>query len=73
MRATSSKTARPAAIGAGIIFTLGATGQSVFSLYRKGQLWTGGRKSGTTTPVLYLPTVAGIWVRPWLIPTASSS
>ncbi|MGC3991106.1 MAG: dicarboxylate transporter/tellurite-resistance protein TehA [Chthoniobacteraceae bacterium] len=44
------------------LWALGAAGQSLFSLYRTGQLWKGGRDPGTTTPVLYLPTVAGNFV-----------
>jgi tellurite resistance protein len=42
-----------------IIGALGATGQIVFAIYRTGALWTGGRAHTETTPVLYLPTVAG--------------
>jgi tellurite resistance protein len=41
------------------LFTVGAIGQLSFGVYRSGQLWMGGRQSETTTPVLYLPTVAG--------------
>ena len=42
--------------GAGAAFTLG------FALWRTGLLWHGGRDHGATTPVLYLPTVAGGFV-----------
>ncbi len=51
--------ARPLAvalIAAGALFTLG------FAIWRTGELWKGGRDPGTTTPVLYLPTVAGSFV-----------
>jgi tellurite resistance protein len=40
----------------------GGVGQLGFAVYRTGQLWTGGRDPETTTPVLYLPTVAGNFV-----------
>jgi len=40
----------------GALFTLG------FALWRTGRLWRGGRELGATTPVLYLPTVAGGFV-----------
>lgn len=40
----------------------GGAGQLGFAVYRTGQLWTGGRDPETTTPVLYLPTVAGNFV-----------
>jgi tellurite resistance protein len=41
---------------AGAAFTLG------FGVWRTGLLWQGGRDPATTTPVLYLPTVAGGFV-----------
>lgn len=41
---------------AGFVFTLG------FGIWRTGQLWHGERDPGTTTAVLYLPTVAGSFV-----------
>ncbi|WP_103120301.1 dicarboxylate transporter/tellurite-resistance protein TehA [Methylopila sp. Yamaguchi] len=50
---------RPLAIvlmAAGGLFTLG------FAVWRTGGLWQGGRDPATTTPVLYLPTVAGSFV-----------
>jgi tellurite resistance protein len=45
-----------------VLFMVGAIGQLSFGVYRSGQLWMGGRKPETTTPVLYLPTVAGGFV-----------
>lgn len=45
-----------ALFGAGAVFTLG------FALWRTGVLWQGGRDHNTTTPVLYLPTVAGAFI-----------
>jgi tellurite resistance protein len=44
------------------LFALGATGQLAFGLFRIGQLWTGGREENATTPVLYLPSVAGSFI-----------
>lgn len=41
---------------AGIVFTLG------FALWRTGLLWRGERSTAATTPVLYLPMVAGGFV-----------
>ncbi|KAA0074141.1 dicarboxylate transporter/tellurite-resistance protein TehA [Tardiphaga sp. P9-11] len=46
-------------VGAAIIGAVGAVGQIAFAVYRTGLLWTGGRAQTTTTPILYLPTVAG--------------
>jgi tellurite resistance protein len=43
-------------------FVVGAIGQLGFGVYRSGRLWMGGRTPETTTPVLYLPTVAGGFV-----------
>lgn len=40
----------------------GMVGQLIFGIYRTGQLWKGGRDPATTTPVLYLPTVASNFV-----------
>jgi tellurite resistance protein len=51
--------ARPLAFAlfmAGAVFTLG------FGVWRTGLLWQGGREPAATTPVLYLPTVAGGFV-----------
>ena len=44
------------------LFWVGAAGQLGFGVYRTGRLWTGGRDPLATTPVLYLPTVAGSFV-----------
>jgi tellurite resistance protein len=41
---------------------VGVVGQLIFGVYRTGQLWKGGRDPATTTPVLYLPTVAGSFI-----------
>ena len=43
-------------LAAGALFTL------AFALWRTGLLWRGERDPGTTTPVLYLPLVAGAFV-----------
>ncbi|HEY0778343.1 MAG TPA: dicarboxylate transporter/tellurite-resistance protein TehA [Gemmatirosa sp.] len=51
--------AGPAALA---LAALGASGQLAFMAYRVGGLWMGGRDPLTTTPVLYLPTVAGSFV-----------
>jgi tellurite resistance protein len=40
----------------------GIAGQLVFGVYRTGELWKGDRDPAATTPVLYLPTVAGSFV-----------
>jgi tellurite resistance protein len=45
-----------------IVFGMGATFTLAFALWRTGLLWRGGRDPGATTPVLYLPTVAGGFV-----------
>lgn len=45
-------------LGLGLLF-LGAAWTLVFAFYRTGRLWMGDRSPETTTPVLYLPTVAG--------------
>lgn len=50
---------RPAAI---VLFTLGAGVTVLFALWRTGILWRGGRDHAATTPVLYLPMVAGGFV-----------
>jgi len=50
---------RAAAIG---LFALGAAGSLAFSVWRHGGLWKGDRDTSTTTPVLYLPAVAGNFV-----------
>ncbi len=43
-------------VGAGALFTL------AFALWRTGLLWQGDRDPTTSTPILYLPTVAGGFV-----------
>jgi tellurite resistance protein len=45
-----------------VLFTLGAIFTLSFALWRTGVLWRGGRDVAATTPVLYLPTVAGGFV-----------
>ncbi|ANN69394.1 dicarboxylate transporter/tellurite-resistance protein TehA [Bordetella bronchialis] len=50
---------RPLAIG---LFLLGAIFTIGFGLWRTGILWRGGRDATATTPVLYLPLVAGGFV-----------
>jgi tellurite resistance protein len=50
---------RPAA---GIVFIVGAAFTLAFAVWRTGILWHGGRDPGATTPVLYLPGVAGMFV-----------
>ncbi|CAN5320402.1 dicarboxylate transporter/tellurite-resistance protein TehA [soil metagenome] len=47
---------------ASVMFVAGATFTIVFAVWRTGLLWQGGRDPATTTPVLYLPTVAGGFV-----------
>ncbi|MEP7042140.1 MAG: dicarboxylate transporter/tellurite-resistance protein TehA [Dokdonella sp.] len=41
------------------LFALGVAAQLGFAIYRTGSLWQGGRDHAATTPVLYLPMVAG--------------
>ena len=50
---------RPAAL---ILFGVGAAFTLVFAVWRTGVLWHGDRENSSTTPVLYLPTVAGGFV-----------
>jgi tellurite resistance protein len=45
-----------------IAFAVGAAFTLAFAVWRTGILWHGGREPGTTTPVLYLPAVAGSFV-----------
>ena len=45
-----------------VIGTVGAVSQLGFAIFRTGQLCTGGRDPLTTTPILYLPTVAGNFI-----------
>lgn len=42
-----------------VLFGLGGLFSIIFAVWRTGSLWQGGRDIATTTPVLYLPTVAG--------------
>ena len=51
-----------ALLTATILAVVGIIGQFLFGVYRTGQLWMGGRDPATTTPVLYLPTVAGSFI-----------
>jgi tellurite resistance protein len=52
-----------------ILFGIGAAFTLAFALWRTGLLWRGEREHSATTPVLYLPTVAGGFV---MATTASS-
>jgi len=45
-----------------LLFLLGAVFTLAFGLWRTGLLWRGRRETGATTPILYLPTVAGGFV-----------
>ncbi|MBL1179218.1 hypothetical protein [Pantanalinema sp. GBBB05] len=45
-----------------LLFVIGALATVGFGVYRTGHLWMGDRDPVTTTPVLYLPTVAGSFV-----------
>jgi tellurite resistance protein len=49
-------------LAAQIAFAVGASFTLAFAVWRTGILWRGGRDPGTTTPVLYLPTVGGAFV-----------
>ncbi|MEP9375950.1 dicarboxylate transporter/tellurite-resistance protein TehA [Aquabacter sp. CN5-332] len=49
-------------VGADIVFLIGAAFTLCFGIWRTGGLWHGERDAGTTTAVLYLPTVAGSFV-----------
>jgi len=51
--------ARPAAL---MLFGTGAVFTAAFAVWRTGILWQGGRDPAATTPVLYLPSVAGSFV-----------
>ncbi|HMI19635.1 MAG TPA: dicarboxylate transporter/tellurite-resistance protein TehA [Sphingomonas sp.] len=44
------------------LFTLGSAFTLAFGLWRTGRLWRGRRAPEATTPILYLPTVAGGFV-----------
>ena len=50
---------RPAAL---LLFAVGMIGQLGFAVHRTGLLWQGERDPAATTPVLYLPMVAGCFV-----------
>lgn len=50
---------RPLAV---VLFFVGAGITLLFALWRTGLLWRGGRPDAATTPVLYLPMVAGGFV-----------
>jgi tellurite resistance protein len=59
---------RPYSLGtATCLAAIGIVGQLIFGIYRTGQLWMGGRDPTTTTPVLYLPTVAGSFVSAFVL------
>ncbi|WP_333490072.1 potassium-tellurite ethidium and proflavin transporter [Acidocella sp. MX-AZ03] len=45
-----------------LLFLTGAAFTAGFGIWRTGLLWQGGRDPATTTPVLYLPSVAGGFV-----------
>jgi tellurite resistance protein len=47
---------------AAMIFAIGAVFSLAFGLWRTGYIWRGGRNPAATTPVLYLPLVAGSFV-----------
>jgi tellurite resistance protein len=49
-------------MAADILFAVGAAFTAGFALWRTGVLWQGEREHTATTPVLYLPTVAGGFV-----------
>lgn len=44
------------------LFAIGFTAQFGFALFRTGELWKGGRELAQTTPILYLPLIAGNFV-----------
>jgi tellurite resistance protein len=48
--------------GAEVLFGLGALYTLLFAVWRTGGLWQGDRQDAATTPVLYLPAVAGSFV-----------
>lgn len=49
-------------VAAMCIFGIGLSFTLCFALWRTGHLWRGGRDPSASTPVLYLPTVAGSFV-----------
>lgn len=48
--------------GARLLFLAGAAFTGLFAIWRTGGLWRGERDEATSTPVLYLPSVAGGFV-----------
>ena len=56
-----SRLAAQVLFAVGVVYTLG------FALWRTGTLWQGGRDESTSTPVLYLPSVAGSFVTAALV------
>src|ERR1700742_1340148 len=49
-------------LAADVLFGIGMAFTFAFTLWRTGVLWHGEREQSATTPVLYLPTVAGAFV-----------
>jgi tellurite resistance protein len=45
-----------------VLAVVGIAGQLAFGVFRTGELWKGNREPAATTPILYLPTVAGSFV-----------
>lgn len=45
-----------------VLFIASATSQFLFGVYRSGAMWLGDRDPAKTTPVMYLPVVAGSFV-----------
>ncbi len=45
-----------------LLFGVGVLLSLIFALWRTGLLWRGGRDHGSTTAILYLPTVSGLLV-----------
>ena len=45
-----------------LLFAIGVALTFIFALWRTGLLWRGNRAAASTTPILYLPTVAGGFV-----------
>jgi tellurite resistance protein len=51
-----------AQVAADVLFAVGMAATVLFAVWRTGGLWQGEREHTATTPVLYLPTVAGSFV-----------
>jgi tellurite resistance protein len=51
-----------AQVAADVLFAVGTAATVLFAVWRTGGLWQGEREHTATTPVLYLPTVAGSFV-----------